>query len=366
MLKLIENLDWEYDLIVVGGGGAALTAAAEASDLGLRVLLASKDPIACGDTKISEGGISVLGYGDKSDSMRCFTLNLRTKGDDLSDWKIVQTFTSESQRAYEWLRKEGIRPQIKSDGSEPQTYPMPLGGHNRARSVLHDNGGLAITHALLRTLQTRNYDYLEDAWFLDILTDEINNEKCVVGGLIYLAAKGVILPVRAPAVLLATGGLGTLYFPNTDNMRGNTGDGYAVALRAGASLVDMEQIQFIPFALARPEASRGVFVGEPAAAGPLGVLRDKDGYVLLSGLMNRTRAEIASAMAKAVHEGRGSEHGGCFLDLSLNVQGIAGESFRKTYQKLNQRCLDIVRRAQGDQAAQFKKAWEVLWISALN
>ena len=87
--------------------------------------------------------------------------------------------------------------------------------------------------------------------------------KKIVGGLIYDAARGVLIAVRAPSVVIAAGGLASLYFPNTDTMRGNTGDSYAVAARAGADLVDMEQVQFLPFCLASPPAYEGLCAGEP-------------------------------------------------------------------------------------------------------
>ncbi len=242
-------LEEQYDVIIVGGGGAALTAAAVASERGVRVLLVSKDPIGCGDTKISEGGVSVRGR--VGDSVETFFHNLRLRGQDLGDSAMVRCFSRDSRSAYAWLRERGIRPWPRSDGQGPQTYPMPMGGHNRIRSIPHPRGGLSFIHSLLGTFQERSYDALQDAWFLDLIVDHDPQGRKVVGGLIYHAPRGILLAVAARAVVLATGGLGTLYFPNTDNMRGNTGDGYAAALRAGAGCKDIGD----SFAFKRPEVA---------------------------------------------------------------------------------------------------------------
>lgn len=353
-------LEEHYDVVIAGGGGAALTAATVASDMGVRVLLVSKDPIGCGDTKISEGGITVRGSGSVGDSVETFFFNLRMRGRDLGDPELVRIFSQDSRAAYEWLRAKGLRPWPRPAGKGPQTYPMPMGGHNRIRSVPHPGGGLSFIHTLLGTGRERTYDAIQDAWFLDLIVNHDRQQgRKMAGALVYHAPRGVLLAVRAQAVVLATGGLGTLYFPNTDNMRGNTGDGHAVAVRAGAGLVDMEQIQFIPFALTRPRSMKGLFLGEPASAGPFGVLRDRNGRSLLTGMMYRTRAEVAGVLARAVAAGRGTENDGCYLDLSENVKGKSGRMYYRILQAGMQRQLDLVERVMGGAAARLEVPWEV-------
>lgn len=356
----MEVYQKDYDLIVVGGGGSALTAAAVASDTGAKVILVSKDPIGCSDTKISEGGITVQGSGDADDSVQALYNNIRIRGNDLGDIEITKAFVDESRGAYQWLRRQGIRPFFRRDGSGPETYPTAVGGHDRARAIPHANGGLSFIHPLLAVLQDTGYDHFQDAWFLDlILAEDRDAVRRVAGGLVYLAGKGVLLAIRARAVLLATGGASTLYFPNTDTMGGNTGDGYAVALRAGASLVDMEQVQFIPFALTRPRSMRGLFVGEPVCAGPLGVLRDRNHHVLLTGLMFRTRSDISGVMGRAVASGLGTASGGCFLDLTENMRGPSGAVYYRLFKQQMGRQLKLVLRAMGAPAARLEVPWEV-------
>ena len=356
-MRILEKY---YDVLIVGGGGAALTAASVASETGVRVLLVSKDPIGCGDTKISEGGMTVRGSGSVEDSVETLFSNLRLRGCDLGDPTLVRGFSQDNRSAYEWLRKNGLRPCPKPDGKGPQTYPMPMGGHNRIRSIPHPEGGLSFIHTLVGACQERAYDTLQDAWFLDlILVNQDRQARRVAGGLVYHAPRGVLLAVRAQAVVLATGGLGTLYFPHTDNMRGNTGDGYAVALRAGADVVDMEQIQFIPFALTRPRSMKGIFLGEPASAGPFGVLRDRDGRPLLTGMMYRTRAEVAGVLAGAVAGGRGTVNGGCYLDLTENVKGKSGRMYYEMLKAAMPRQLELVGRVMGKAASRLEAPWEV-------
>ena len=304
------SAEWrEYDVIVAGSGGAGSAAAQAAAEAGARVLVVAKDPVACSDTKIAEGIVTVRGSGDADDSETALAENLRIAGADLPDPRIAAAFAQDSRDAYDWMRRHGVRPDMESgaDGGpdRPRALALPLGGHTRRRSVGHRNGGLAVGHAAWSAVaQNPRVDYLEDAWLLDIAVG--GGE--VAGGLVYHAAEGAFAAVRAPSVVIAAGGLGTLYFPKTDTMRGNTGDSYALALRAGAALVDMEQVQFLPFCMTHPPAYEGLCAGEPATAGYLGVLRDRDGRVILDGVMLRTRAECSAAIVRAVAQGRGTEH----------------------------------------------------------
>jgi succinate dehydrogenase/fumarate reductase flavoprotein subunit len=209
-------------------------------------------------------------------------------------------------------------------------------------------------------VQGDGVDYIEDSWFLDIVTENGPEGPVVVGGLIYDAGEGCLIAVQAPAVVIAAGGLSTLYFPNTDTMRGNTGDSYAVAARAGAELVDMEQVQFLPFCLTSPPSYEGLLAGEPVTAGYLGVIRGADGKIILDSVMLRTRAECAAAMVRAVEAGNGTESGGCYLDLTANVKG---ERSAKYYVKFVHTAVSgvmvTVRQALGRAASEFKEIWEV-------
>ena len=351
----------DYDVIVVGSGGAGSAAAHAASGAGARVLVVAKDPIGCSDSKIAEGIVTVRGVAEDTDSHEALSDNLRIAGGDLPLPEITQAFADDSEEAYDWLRRQGVRPRIEKNKAAPVALPIPLGGHTHRRSVGHDNGGLSVGHAAWNAVvQGNGIDYVEDSWFLEIVTASTSDEPSVVGGLIYDAGRGELLCVRAPAVIVAAGGLSTLYFPNTDTMRGNTGDSYALAVRAGAELIDMEQVQFLPFCLTAPPSYEGLLAGEPGTAGYLGVIRDADGKVILDSVMLRTRAECAAAIVKAVEAGKGTERGGCYLDLTANVKGErSGVYYKRFLETSLSGVMATVRQALGRAAAECKELWEV-------
>jgi succinate dehydrogenase/fumarate reductase flavoprotein subunit len=321
----------------------------------------SKDPIGCSDTKISEGVVAVRASVEDEDTAAVLSENLCVAGDDLPDPEITEAFAEDTRPAYDWLRRHGLRPSVDEAKGKPEAIPLPLGGHTHARSIGHPHGGIAIGHAAWNAVvQGAGIDYLEDAWFLDVVTTHTDSGPVVAGGVVYDAAGGRFIAIRAPAVIVASGGLNTLYFPRTDAMRGNTGDSYALAARAGADLVDMEQVQFLPFCITHPPAYEGLLAGEPGTAGFLGVLRDADGKVILDGVMLRTRAECSAAIVHAVAEGRGTARGGCYLDLTDNVRAPrSGPYFEKFLHNTLPRIMVTVRQAMGRKAAKCQEPWEV-------
>ena len=359
----IETEWLSYDVIVVGSGGAGAQAASAAAELGASVLLVSKDPLGASDTKISEGLATVRESGSDDDIEEVLSENIKLAGGDLPIKKLTDTFSKYSKEAYDKYREHGLRPSINKDKNRPQSLPLAMGGHNRNRSVGHENHGVAFGHANWDAIiKEKNIDYLEDAWFLDLVVDRNNKSTnpIIVGGLIYDASKGVLLAINSPSVIIASGGLSTLFFPKTDTMRGNTGDSYAIALRAGADLVDMEQLQFLPFCLASPPSYEGLLAGEPSTASYLGVLRDKNGKIILNGVHLRTRAACSEAIMRAVEDGRGSPNGGAFLDMTANKElPKSGPYFMKYLQDSLPTAYINARQALGKEAAKVEVAWEV-------
>jgi len=345
------------DVLVVGSGGSGATAAAHAAEDGARVLLVSKDPIACSDSKIAGGIVTVRGVADEADTTRALHDNLRLSGDDINDPALTRLFAEESPDAYEWVRKAGLRPSFHK--GRPGTMGTPMGGHSHDRSVPHRNGGISYAHSLTNAMQAApRLEMLEDAWLLDLAVVEAGGRR-IAGALVYHASSGQFIAVHAPAVVLACGGASTLYFPNTDTMRGNTGDGYAAALRVGAELVDMEQVQFLPFGAPQPRSHQGLLMGEPVMAGPLGVVRDATGKIILNEVMLRTRAEAAAAIAVAVAEGRGTENDAAWFDLTPNVHGRSGVLFKAIMKRGMAEMEETVRVSSGKAAANLEAPWEV-------
>jgi len=365
--QLISPLRQEYDVLVIGSGGAGAAAAESAAAQGARVLMVSKDPIVCSDSKISEGIITVRGSGSDRDSEQTLAANVRIQGDDLGEPTLARGFAQDSKAAYQWLSEHGIKSTRKPDEGQPQAMSIAMGGHTLPRSVDHANGGLDYSHACWSAITQGQIDYLEDAWCLDVYSaaasdtteDMAASARRVHGGLIYHASSGDFISVKAQAVVIACGGLSSMYFPNTDTMKGNTGDAYAIAARAGAQLIDMEQVQFIPFAVSHPPSYQGLVIGEPISAGALGVIRDANDKILKAEIMGRTRAECAAVIARAAADGRASDNGSCYLDLSENIRGESGRVFVELMQNKIPGLLKIVRAAMGPKAAQFKQAWQV-------
>ena len=360
-------IEWRnYDVVVIGSGGSGSQAAYAAAEKGSRVLVVSKDPLGTSDTKISEGIATVRETGADDDTEKTLSENIKMAGADLSLKSITDAFAKDSKSAYDRYRVNGLRPPINKKKNRPQSLPLPMGGHNKNRSVGHRNSGIAFGHSnWYAIVKEKNIDYIEDSWFLDIVIqkDKSNDgqfKKNVVGGIIYDASRGTLVAVRSPTVIIAAGGLSTLFFPKTDTMRGNTGDSYALAARVGADLVDMEQIQFLPFCLASPPSYEGLLAGEPVTASFLGVLRDKNGKILLDSVYLRTRAQCSSAIMRAVADGRGSPNGGAYLDMTANKRAPrSGPYFMRFLESILPSAYNNVRQAMSKLAGKAEEPWEV-------
>ena len=357
------SLVWkQYDVLVVGSGGAGSNAAETASEMGASVLVVTKDPLSASDTKISEGMATVRASGSEDDTEDTLSENLLLAGGDLPDANITSAFARDSQMAYDKVRANGLRPKISAITKNPDPLPLPMGGHTKRRSIGHKNSGVAFGHANWNSIvKDTKIDYKEDCWLVDIITGNNKDDtKSIVGALIYDAQRGELLAVVCASIVVASGGLSTIYFPKTDTMRGNTGDSYAIAARAGAELVDMEQIQFLPFCLTSPPAFEGLLGGEPVTASYLGVLRDKNKKVILDCVYLRTRAECSAAIMKAVEDGRGTKNGGAYLDMTANKRAPkSGVYFMNFLKGSLPSAYNNVRQAMSKSEAQCEDLWEV-------
>ncbi len=350
------------DVLIAGSGGAGSQAAQAAAEEGLDVIVISKDPMSSSDTKICEGVISVRESGDKSDTEDTFSNNIKLAGGDLPDKRITDVFAADSKIAYDKLRERGLRPSINKNTNKPKTLAIAMGGHNKSRSVGHKNSGLAFGHVNWDSIiRLKNIRYFEDCWLLDIITKkEQNNKHKVQASIAYNAANGKILCINVKSLVIASGGLSTLYFPKTDTMRGNTGDSYALAMRVGADLLDMEQIQFLPFCITSPPSYEGLLAGEPSTASFLGVIRDKNNKILLDSVYLRTRAECSEAIMRAVEEGNGSPNGGAYLDMTENANAKkSGKYFMEYLKSALPTAYNNARQALGKDAAKASIPWEI-------
>ncbi|WP_433295048.1 L-aspartate oxidase [Pseudonocardia sp. CA-142604] len=236
---------WEAaaDLVVVGSGVAGLTAALDAAELGLRVVVVTKDAPDAGSTRWAQGGIAVV-LGDVSgDSVDAHIVDTLTAGGGLSEAVAVREIISTGPAAVARLRARGA---VFDAGGDGRLARGREGGHSAFR-VIHAGGdatGAEIERALVATVHDRQLPLLAGHVATDVLRDEYG----AVAGLTVLDDAGRPGVLHAPAVLLATGGYGQLYASST-NPATATGDGVALALRAGATVADLEFVQFHPTAL---------------------------------------------------------------------------------------------------------------------
>jgi L-aspartate oxidase len=234
------------DVLVIGSGIAGLLLCHSLANSKLKVLLACKGKLLDSNTTYAQGGLAAVTPANTADSLQSHLTDTLQAGAGLTDSKVAETILNNGERLVERLGALGVRFDRKSNTS----YDTCLeGGHSHAR-VLHskDASGRAISTGLIETIRSAaNITVWEDAFALDLL---VSDGRCL--GAQFFSVLGSI-PVFARHVVLATGGLGRV-FGRTTNPHVATGDGIAMAYRAGARLVDMEFVQFHPTALCKPDA----------------------------------------------------------------------------------------------------------------
>lgn len=343
----------ECDVLCVGAGGAGLVAAVAAAEAGAGVIVVSKGLYGCGNTRIAAGLVLRPNISPK-DSPDALMRDMLVGGEFLNYQPLLEKYCERAHLATELMEKFGLLFSRKRSG-EIAPVPVPLGGHSLPRTLPGYSEGVPIGTALRAAVARAGIEVLDETMALRLL----KNGKSVTGALCMNRLTGQMTAVTAKQTILATGGLGWLYYPHTSNSRCMTGDGYALALGAGAELMDMEQQQFIPFALTHPDSMVGVICGEPAIAGPYGKLLDANGREVLSRVRTRTRAETAAAISLAIERGAATEHGGVLLDLSPNLKRVVGEKMFEFLGRTFPAMIEGVRRAYGEEAARGKQPWDV-------
>jgi aspartate oxidase len=301
----------DAELVVVGGGLAGMIAAIRAGQLGMRPTLVTLSEVGrAGNTPKAGGGFAVALGPD--DSPEKHTRDTLAGGQYAARLPLVRKMTGEAPRAVGMLEELGV-PFVRGEDGSRSLLRVP--GHSVRRGIRCRGGGSATLLGALVPLVRRYAIIREQTEVREILVEDGR----VAGVLARRAASGENLWLRASRVILTTGGLGALY-PLTTNAPEMLGDGYAMALRAGAEVVDMEYIQFTPTALARPPDLRGVSTGGMllAEGGKLFNVRGERFMRRVDPQRAEasTRDVVARAILREVLEGRGSPSGGVYLDLS--------------------------------------------------
>ncbi|WP_027340384.1 L-aspartate oxidase [Halonatronum saccharophilum] len=320
-----------FDFIVVGSGAAGLTAALELGQQG-QVALLTKGEVKESNTKYAQGGVAAT--FSPEDRTRFHYRDTLLAGDGLCNPKAVKTLVEEGPTVIKRLIEEGA----KFDRKKGKVALTKEGGHSHRR-VLHAGGdatGRELSDFLIyNSLYNKNIEIFENTFAVDLISDE----NGVYGLLAYDKLKGEYLLYLAKAVVLATGGIGQLY-KNTSNPQLATGDGVAMAYRAGAEVMDMEFIQFHPTTLALEGANN--FLLSEALRGEGGILRNSKGEIFMDRYHPLKELAPRDIVARAIYhqmEKEGSSN--LYLDLShLDNDFIKGR-FPTIYNKCLSLGLDI-------------------------
>jgi succinate dehydrogenase / fumarate reductase, flavoprotein subunit len=330
---------FEFDVLVVGAGGAGLRAAIEASAAGVKVGVLSKSLLGKAHTVMAEGGMAAaMGNVDDRDNWRVHFADTMRGGQYLNNWRMAELHAKEAPARVRELEAWGAMFDRTKDG---RILQRNFGGHRYPRLAhVGDRTGLE----MIRTLQDhgvhQGIDFHMETTVLTLLKDGGR----VAGAFAYDRERGRFKLFHAKAVVLATGGVGRA-FQITSNSWEYTGDGHSLAYHAGAELLDMEFVQFHPTGMVWPPSVRGILVTE-GVRGEGGVLRNKDGKRFMfedipalykhqtadneeegwrytQGDKNSrrppellTRDHVARCIRREVKEGRGSPHGGVYLDIA--------------------------------------------------
>jgi succinate dehydrogenase / fumarate reductase flavoprotein subunit len=330
----------DYDVLIIGAGGAGLRAAIEAQQRGLRVGIISKSLLGKAHTVMAEGGMAAaMGNVYPEDNWKVHFRDTMRGGKYLNNYRMAELHAKEAPARVWELEQWGALFDRTKDGKILQ---RDFGGHRYARLAhVGDRTGLELIRTLQQKVVSMGIDVFMECKVLRLVHD---SEGRIAGCVGYWRASGEFVTFQAKTVILATGGAGKSW-KFTSNSWESTGDGHAMALWAGANLIDMECIQFHPTGMVWPLSVRGLLVTE-SVRGDGGVLRNSKGERFMFNYVPEMfraetaeteeegdrwyedhnagrrppellpRDEVARAINSEVKAGRGSPHGGVFLDIA--------------------------------------------------
>jgi succinate dehydrogenase / fumarate reductase flavoprotein subunit len=305
----------ETDVLVIGAGGAGMRGAIAAAQSGLRVTVVCKSLLGKAHTVMAEGGMAAaLANVAPLDSWEAHFADTMKGGKLINNWRMAEIHAKEAPARVLELERWGAVFDRTTDG---YIHQRPFGAHTYPRLAhIGDRTGLELIRSLQDVLvHTAGVDVHMEVTVAGLLT----NEGRVVGALAYARSDGRLILYRTRAVLLASGGAGKIY-RITSNSWESTGDGTGLAYEAGAQLQDMEFVQFHPTGMVWPPGVRGILVTE-GVRGEGGILRNKDGERFMEKydaerMELSSRDVVARAINSEVTAGRGTPHGGAFLDIT--------------------------------------------------
>jgi succinate dehydrogenase / fumarate reductase flavoprotein subunit len=304
----------DHDVLIIGAGGAGLRAALGALAQGAKVGVVCKSLLGKAHTVMAEGGIAAaMANVDSGDNWRTHFRDTMRGGKFLNNWRMAQIHAQEAPERVRELEQWGALFDRTKDG---EILQRAFGGHT-FRRLCHvgDRTGLE----MIRTLQDRGVQMGIDVFMECTISRLLKDGDRIAGAFGYWREQGRFVVFRAKSIVMATGGIGKAY-KVTSNSWEYTGDGMALAYGAGADLLDMEFVQFHPTGMVWPPGVQGLLVTE-AVRGEGGILRNKAGERFMEKYDPKrmelsTRDVVARSIYTEVREGRGTEHGGAYLDIS--------------------------------------------------
>lgn len=304
----------EHDVLVIGAGGAGLRAAVEVSAKKLSVGVVSKSLLGKAHTVMAEGGIAAaMANVDAKDNWQTHFCDTMKGGKFLNNWRMAQLLAQESPDRIRELEEWGA---LFDRTPEGEILQRAFGGHTYKRLChVGDRTGLE----MIRTLQDRSVYSGIDIYMELTIFRLLKDGGKIAAAIGYWRNTGDFVVFKTKAIVLATGGGGKAY-PITSNSWECTGDGHALAYEAGAELIDMEFFQFHPTGMVWPPGVKGILVTE-GVRGEGGLLTNNKGERFMQRYDPKmmelsTRDMVARSIYTEVKEGRGSPHGGVFLDIS--------------------------------------------------
>jgi len=304
----------EHDVLIIGAGGAGLRASLEALAQGASVGVVCKSLLGKAHTVMAEGGIAAaMANVDAADNWKTHFRDTMRGGKFLNNWRMAQLHAQESPARVRELEQWGALFDRTENGDILQ---RAFGGHTFKRLChVGDRTGLE----MIRTLQDRGVQQGIDVYMECTVTRLLTDGGRVTGAFAYWRETGRFIVFKAKSIVIATGGIGKAW-RITSNSWEYTGDGMALAYEAGAELMDMEFVQFHPTGMVWPPGVQGILVTE-AVRGEGGILRNKAGERFMEKYDPKrmelsTRDVVARSIYTEVKEGRGTEHGGAYLDIS--------------------------------------------------
>ncbi|GGM73842.1 succinate dehydrogenase flavoprotein subunit [Thermogymnomonas acidicola] len=321
----------DCDVLVIGAGGAGMRAALAASEMGAKVIMVSKSLLGKAHTVMAEGGIAAaLGNVDPDDNWQVHFADIIEEGVYLSNWRMAEILAKEApDRVYE-LESYGALFDRTPDG---RILQRAFGGHSKRRLChVGDKTGLEMLRTLEDQILHRDVTALDEIY----ITKLVKKDNAVVGAIGIEMHTGEFILFRAKATILATGGCGRVY-KVTSNSWESTGDGIGLAYNAGAILQDMEMIQFHPTGMVYPPGVRGLLVTE-GVRGEGGILYNSKGerFMLRYSPEKKeldARDVVARANYNEIIEGRGTPHGGVYLDISYKGAAFIKQKLPGMYQQ---------------------------------